>query len=89
VVSVRQTIDSQRSAANTVRELQQQFASDSRVQFKFVDNTGTAAREIADRPEAKDYAESRRQLNDILDSEYREGRISKDIWEKIRGSEVD
>jgi hypothetical protein len=64
VVSVRQTINSQRGAANTVRELQPQFAN-------------------------KDYAERRRQLNDILDSDYREGRITKDIWEKIRGPEVD
>jgi hypothetical protein len=86
---VRQTIDSQRGAANTVRELQREFANDPRVQFRFFDNTGETTREASDVPETKDYAESKRQLNDILDSEYREGCIAKDIWKKIRGPEVD
>jgi hypothetical protein len=89
VVSVRLMINSQRGSAATVQELQQEFAGDPRVQFKFYDNTQGATREVAQPPEAEDYSESRRQLNDILDTEYREGRISREVWQKVRGPGID
>ncbi len=87
VVSIRQMLKSQRASANTVQVLQREFAGNPRVKFRFYDNRGGAARETSRSSVLKSYAESRHQLNEILDSEYRAGRVSEDAYQKIRGPE--
>ena len=88
VVSIRQMLSSERGAWSTVRDLQQEFADDPRVQFQFFDNSGAAPRETSAPPELKGYAESKTELHDILDSEYRQGRISEELYHRIGGTEV-
>lgn len=88
VVSIRQMLNSERGALGTVRDLQQEFADDPRVAFRFYDNSGASPRETAAPPELKGYAESKAELHDILDSEYHQGRISEDLYRRIGGTEI-
>ena len=44
VVTIRQMLNSERGALATVRDLQQEFADDPRVQFQFFYNSAPAAR---------------------------------------------
>ena len=87
VVTIRQLIGSHRGAAETMRDLWRGFSQDTRFQFRFVDNSGEAPRlgtiELA---APQDYTETGERLYELLDAEYRAGRITQAVYRRIRGS---
>jgi hypothetical protein len=87
VVTIDQLIRSQRGAAQTARKLWAEYRTDPRVAFDFLDNakdkTSVGGIETAS-PE--NYTESRQRLNDLLDRQYEEKRISEATYRRIRGS---
>jgi len=87
VVTIDQLIRSQRGAAQTVRKLWEEYATDPRVTFRFLDNaadkTTVGGIETAT---PQDYTESRQRLNELLDRQYEAKRISEAAYRRIRGS---
>jgi len=87
VVTVDQLIRSQRGAAQTVRKLWDQYRADPRVAIHFLDNAADETRQGGiETATPRDYTESRRLLDDLLDREYQARRISEATYRRIRGS---
>jgi hypothetical protein len=86
VVSISQLIGSHRGAAETMRNLWRDFSKDTRIQLRFVANSGAAPRlgsiELA---AARDYTEIEERLYELLNAEYRAGRITEAVFHRIRG----
>jgi hypothetical protein len=55
------------------------------VSFRFFDNTGGEPSETCAPVEPKSYPESRKQLDAILDAEYRAGHVTAEEYRKIGG----
>jgi hypothetical protein len=85
VVTINQLIRSQRGAAETVQGLWREYGSDPRVTFHFLNNAVDETTEGGIKtaiPEG--YTENRR-LNELLNAEYKAGRISEETYRRIRG----
>ena len=86
VVTIEQLIASHRGAAQTVRDLSREFEDNSSVEFVFLDNSALGAFEgTIELAAPQDYTESRKRLYELLDCEYHAGRISEEIYRRIRG----
>ena len=87
VVTIDQLINSQRGAAETVRGLWNTHGSDPGITFHFLNNGADRTSEGGiETATPQNYNESRRTLNDLLNREYREKRISEAAYQRIRGS---
>ena len=85
VVTIEQLIDSHRGSAQAVRDLSQRFEHNPCVQFVFIDNSYSGAREGSIALAApQDYTETRKRLYDLLDREYQSRRISEESYRRIR-----
>jgi hypothetical protein len=86
VVTLDQLIQSQHGAAETVRVLWNKFSNNRDFAFRFFDNLPDGFKggsvDLA-RPAA--YTESRGALDEILDAEYRAGRIPEAIYRRVKG----
>jgi hypothetical protein len=86
VVTIEQLIHSHRGAAQTLRVLTVEFSQDLRVQFGFVDNASTGAREGGiELAVEEDYTEIRETLHELLRREFESGRIDDELYRRIRG----
>jgi hypothetical protein len=86
VVTISQLIGSHRGAAETMRDLWRDFSRDTRFQFRFVDNSGDAPRlDTIELAVPQDYTEIGKRLYELLDTEYRAGRITAAAYHRIRG----
>lgn len=87
VVRIGQIIHSHRGAAETVRALWQHFHNDDRIAFRFVANTAQGARPgLLELTEPRDYNEVRTKLHELLTAEYRAGRITETVYDRVRGT---
>ena len=85
VVTIEQLIGSHRGSAQAVRELSQRFEHNPSVEFVFIDNSGSGAREGSIALAApQDYTETRQRLYELLDREYESGRITEESYRRIR-----
>jgi Zeta toxin len=86
VVLIDQLVNSYRGAAETVRLLWNRYRDDTRFAFRFVANsTAGTWEESIDLTRPRDYTEIKKDLHELLDSEYRSGRITKTIHDRVRG----
>ncbi|HWD99691.1 MAG TPA: zeta toxin family protein [Bryobacteraceae bacterium] len=86
VVTIEQMIRSDRGAAETMQSLWREFHPNPRVAMRFVQNSSADAREASvELAMPKGYTVNRRALHEILDAEYRAGRITESVWRRIRG----
>jgi hypothetical protein len=86
VVTIEQLIGSHQGSARAVRDLSREFGHNSSVEFVFVDNSGSGAREgTIELAAPQDYTEIRKRLYDLLDREYQSGRITEENYRRIRG----
>ena len=86
VVTIEQMIDSHRGSAQAVRELSQDFEHNSWVEFLFVDNSGYGAGlGTIELTAPQDYTKVRKRLYELLDGEYRAGRITEENYHRIGG----
>src|ERR1035441_6239820 len=77
VLTIGQLIGSHRGAAETMRDLWRAFSRDTRFQFRFGDNSGDAPRlDTIELAVPQDYTEIGKRLYELLDTEYRAGRIT-------------
>jgi len=87
VVHIDQLVNSYRGAAETVRLLWERYREDTRFAFRFVANSTAGTREDSiELTRPRDYTQIRKDLHELLDSEYRAGRIAKAIHDSVRGS---
>ena len=85
VVTISQLIGSHQGAAESVRHLWRDFSKDTRFQFRFVDNSGDMPRlGDIDLSTPQDYTEIGKRLYELLDTEYRAGRITEAAYHRIR-----
>ena len=85
VVTIEQLIGSHRGSAQAVCDLSQRFEHNPSVEFVFIDNSGSGAREGSIALAApQDYTETRKRLYDLLDREYESGRITEENYRRIR-----
>jgi hypothetical protein len=88
VVTIEQLIGSHRGSAQAVRDLSREFEHNSSVEFVFLDNSALGAREgTIELAAPQDYTESRKRLYELLDREYHAGRITEEIYRRIRGGD--
>jgi hypothetical protein len=86
VVTIEQMIGSHRGSAQSARDLSLEFEHDPSVEFVFVDNSRNGTREgTLELAAPQDYTEIRQCLYDLLDREYQAGRITEEIYRRIRG----
>jgi hypothetical protein len=79
-------IHSHRGAAETVRGLANEFRGDTRCDFHFFANSMRRVREVSiDLTMPQDYTEIRTNLHELLEAEYRAGRITKATYDRVRG----
>ena len=86
VVGIEQMIHSHRGAAESVRALWDEFRQDSNFDFRFLANSsnGTSEKSI-EAAEPRDYTETRKNLHEILESEYRSGRVPGSVYARVGG----
>ena len=85
-VTIEQLIGSHRGSAQAVRDLSRELEDNPSVEFVFVDNSGNGAREgTIELAAPQDYTKIRERLYDLLDREYETGRITEEIYRRIRG----
>jgi hypothetical protein len=86
VATIAQILHSHRGAAQAVRLLWLKFHDDSRLEFRFVDNSAESPRlgtiELA---APQEYTEIEERLHELLYREYQAGRITEAIYARIRG----
>jgi hypothetical protein len=86
VVTIEQMIRSDRGAAETMQSLWREFHRNPRVAMRFVQNSSAGAREASVELAApRGYTVIRRVLHEIVDAEYRAGRVTESVWRRIRG----
>ena len=86
VVTIEQLIGSHRGAAATVRKLASAHANNVRFEFTYIANESAGVRKAGiELTDPQDYTETRRRLHELLDAEYRAGRINEDIYQRIGG----
>jgi hypothetical protein len=86
VVTIEQMVGSHRGSAQAVRDLSRSFEQNPSIEFVFIDNSSYGAREGAIELAApQDYTEIRKLLYDLLDREHEAGRITEEIYRRIRG----
>jgi|GEM_PF-3259157 len=86
IVTLSQLTGSQRGAAETVRALWDRYGGRPDFAFRFFDNSPATFREGGVEfavPEA--YNESRKTLADILETEYKAGRVSEATCRRVKG----
>ncbi len=87
VVHIDQLVNSHRGASEAVRLLWNRYREDSRFAFRFVANSMGGTREDSiELTRPRDYTQIRKDLHELLDSEYRAGRIGKAIYDRVRDS---
>jgi hypothetical protein len=87
VVHIGQIINSHRGAAETVRALWNDFRSDYRFAFRFVANTAQDVRPGSlELTQPRDYTGVRTNLHELLRAEYRAGRITETVYDRVRGT---
>ena len=88
VVTIEQLIGSHQGSAQAVRDLLQRFEHNPCVEFVFIDNSATGAREgSVALAAAQDYTGIRKRLYELLNGEYHAGRITEKIYRRIRGGD--
>ncbi len=88
LVTLNQLIDSQRGAAETVHALWESDSDDPDFTFHFFDNAPDGFREgSVDLAKPAPYTETRKVLDEILDAEYRAGRIPGVVYRRVKGAE--
>lgn len=88
LVTLHQLINSQRGAAETVRALWETFADNPDFTFHLFDNAVDGFREGGiDLAKPAHYTETRKVLDEILDAEYRAGRIPEVVYRRVKGAE--
>ena len=88
LVTLDQLINSQRGAAETICHLWTKFADDADFTFHFFDNAPQGFREGSiDLAKPAPYTETRKALDEILDAEYRAGRIPEAVYRRVKGAE--
>ncbi|HXB69203.1 MAG TPA: zeta toxin family protein [Candidatus Acidoferrales bacterium] len=86
IVTIEQLIGSHRGAAQTVRELWRQLEHNASVEFVFIDNSGSGAREgTIELASPQGYTEVRKHLHELRDTEYQAGRITEETYRRIGG----
>jgi hypothetical protein len=90
VVTIDQLTRSQRGAVETMRALWNAFRSNPAVGFRFLDNSpsGAEVRSGINDIAPQDYNEFRSRLDVILDREYRDERITEDVYRRIKGGDA-
>jgi len=87
VVTLDQMIGSHRGAAQGVRALYEEFDFADGVEYSFVDNSARGTSEGSIELTAfNDYTGIRERLNEILKREHQSGRISQEVYARIRGN---
>ena len=85
VVTIEQMLASHRGSAQAVRGLSQKLAHNPSVTFLFADNSAGGTREgTIDLTAPQDYTGIRKRLYELLDDEYRSGRITEEIYRRVR-----
>ena len=89
VVAIHQLIGSDRGAAESVRDLWRSFSNDPRVEFRFVDNSSIDNPQLSTIELAAplDYTGVREGLHELLNAEYKAGRLTEAAYQRIRGSQ--
>ncbi len=86
LVRIEQIIHSHRGAAETVRSLWNEFQIDPAFDFHFLFNGSNSTTEVSiEDTNPQDYTEIRKKLYDVLESEYRAGRITRPVRDGVRG----
>lgn len=82
MVTIEQMIRSDRGAAETMQSMWLEFQRNPRVAMRFVQNSSAGAREapLNLRPPN---TKIRRVLHEIVDAQYRAGRITESVWRRI------
>jgi hypothetical protein len=84
VVSIDQLIRSHRGAAETIRLLWNEFRDDDRCAFRFIANSSAGASEGSiERAQPRDYTQMKNYLYELLESEYRAGRITCATFDRV------
>jgi Zeta toxin len=88
VVTIEQLLGSHRGSAQAVRDLSREFEHNPSVGFLFVDNSASGAREgTIELTAPQDYTGIRKRLYELLDCECQAGRITEEIYRRIRGGD--
>jgi hypothetical protein len=88
VVTIEQLIGSHQGSAQAVRDLLQRFEHNPSVEFVFIDNSATGAREGSVALAApQDYTGIRKRLYELLNGEYHAGRITEKIYRRIQSGD--
>jgi predicted kinase len=90
VVTIDQLTRSQRGAVETMRALWNAFRDNPAVGFRFLNNSpdGAEVRPGIAGVAPQDYNKGQERLNAILDREYRTGRITEDVYRRIKGGDA-
>lgn len=86
VVTIQQLVASDRGAAETVRNLWREFRDHPRFVFRFVDNSTISNPKLTtvELAAPRDYTETGEHLYELLDVEYRAGRLTQAAYSLIR-----